>query len=73
MSATAADAYRAVISEAATVDLSDATGRRRTLGRLRRELHRINRRDFFPPPERDQARSAVVALAALTEVELLKA
>ena len=32
------------------------------LRRLREELRRISRRDFFPPPEREQARAAVEAL-----------
>jgi hypothetical protein len=36
----------------------------RSLRRLRAELRRITRRDFFPPPQRDQARAAVDALAA---------
>ena len=35
----------------------------RALHRLRGELRRIGRRDFFPPPQRDQARAAVDALA----------
>jgi hypothetical protein len=34
------------------------------LRRLRGELRRIERRDFFPPPERAAARAAVEALAA---------
>ena len=33
------------------------------LRRLRGELRRVERRDFFPPPERAQARDAVRALA----------
>jgi hypothetical protein len=33
------------------------------LRRLRGELRRVERRDFFPPPERKQAREAVRALA----------
>jgi hypothetical protein len=37
---------------------------RRALGRLRRDLRRIGQRDFFPPPQRDQARAAVDMLAA---------
>jgi hypothetical protein len=40
-----------------------AGGNRRTLGRLRRELGRIERRDYFPPPERQLARVAVEELA----------
>jgi hypothetical protein len=34
------------------------------LRRVRAELRRIERRDFFPPPERDAARAAVCELAA---------
>ena len=52
--------YRAVIQEANSV----TTPGRRTVQRLRRELRRINRRDYFPPPERDAAKAAVEALAA---------
>jgi hypothetical protein len=48
---------------------TEGTGRhRRTLARLRREHGRIGRRDYFPPPERDQARAAVEALARELEV-----
>jgi hypothetical protein len=38
--------------------------RRRAVTRLRREVHRIGHRDFFPPPQRDTARTAVDDLAA---------
>jgi hypothetical protein len=34
------------------------------VGRLRRELRRIGERDHFPPPERDEAKAAVEALAS---------
>jgi hypothetical protein len=34
----------------------------RTVARLRRELRRIRRRDYFPPPEQETARHAVEAL-----------
>ena len=58
-----AEQYRAVIAEAGEAS-ADQTGRqRRTLARLRRELDRIGRRDYFPPPERDKARAAVEELA----------
>ena len=56
--------YREVITAA-----NDARGgctetaRRRTAARLRRELQRIDRRDFFPPPERERAHAAVRRLA----------
>jgi len=63
MAEAVAEEYRAVI--AAATDARDSPGgqRRRTLGRLRRELHRIRSRDYFPPPEAEQARRAVEALA----------
>ncbi len=35
----------------------------RRLRSLRRELRQVQRRDFFPPPERDTARADVAALA----------
>ncbi len=66
--AVAAD-YRLVIqaAEAARAG-ADATARRRTLQRLRRTLQAIAGRDYFPPPEREQARRAVDRLAELVEV-----
>jgi hypothetical protein len=64
-----ADEYRAVIAVAETA-AAEGTGRhRRTLARLRRELGRIARRDYFPPPERELAREAVEALARALDVE----
>ena len=66
--AIAAD-YRAVIeaAEAALVS-TDAAARRRTLQRLRRTLHAIAGRDYFPPPEREQARRAIDELTEIVEV-----
>ena len=65
---TVAAEYRKVASEAlAARDLEDV-GRRRTLGRLRRELRRIRQRDYFPPSEAQQARAAVESLASVAEV-----
>ena len=59
--------YRALIADA-TAALSERAGRRRrTLARLRRELRRIRARDYFPPPEREQAERSVEELAALVE------
>jgi len=37
----------------------------RTLRSLRRELRQVQRRDFFPPPERDTARAVVAVLAGV--------
>jgi len=59
--------YRAVIADATAGAGADIVERRRTLARLRRELHRIGLRDHFPPIERDQARDAVRALGELVE------
>ena len=64
--AVAAD-YRVLIEEAATAHEQAPGQRRRTLGRLRRELRRIRARDYFPPPEREVARRALDELAALVE------
>src|SRR6266511_2921251 len=47
----------------------EPTTRRRLLGRLRRELHRIAARDYFPAAERDLADQAVERLAATLERE----
>jgi carbon-monoxide dehydrogenase medium subunit len=56
--------------EAAAAAAADGSGRqRRTLPRLRREVGRIARRDYFPPPERERAREAVEVLAQALEVE----
>jgi len=55
--------YQTVIDEAVAARTSPDADRVRTVRRLRSELHRIGRRDFFPPRERDAARAAVQALA----------
>ena len=68
MADTVAADYRAVTAAAETAGTLGETDRRRILARLRRELHRISRRDHFPPPERNQARAAVRAVAELVEV-----
>lgn len=66
--AVAAD-YRAVIDAAeAAHNSSDAAARRRTLQRLRRTLHAVAGRDYFPPPERELARRAVDRLTERVEV-----
>ena len=68
MTAIVADAYRAVLEAAIDATDADEAERRRTLARLRRELHRIGLCDHFPPPERTAARRAVNALGAAVEV-----
>ena len=62
-----AASYGAVIKEAAAATGTAPRDRRRVLLKLRRELNRIRRRDYFPPPERAAAHSAVEALASSVE------
>jgi Protein ChrB, N-terminal len=69
MTAGAAADYAAVTAEATATRDSDPATRRRILARLRRELHRIDSRDFFAPAERDSARRAVEDLAMVAERE----
>lgn len=69
MQAARAAEYKAVIAEASAAGAGGEVERTRAGRRLRQELRRIARRDFFPPPERDTARTAVRALAASTTVD----
>ena len=70
MSAAIAEEYRAVLAAVDEARREDSlSARRRVLARLGRELQRIGRRDFFPPPERDEASAAVRRLAADVEAE----
>ena len=63
MAAVRADEYAKVTAEATAAAGRDETARLSLARRLRAELRRIHRRDYFPPPERDQATAAVDALA----------
>ena len=67
MAESIATEYAALIDDARAARSERAGQRRRTLGRLRRELHRIRARDYFPPAERELAQQAVDELAALVE------
>jgi hypothetical protein len=64
MTAAVAAEYDAVTAEATASHDSDTATRRRIAARLRRELHRIQARDFFQPAQRDAAVRAVDDLAA---------
>jgi uncharacterized protein YdbL (DUF1318 family) len=64
MQAARAAEYQAVIAQAHAVGGATAAERARVARRLRGELRRIARRDFFPPAERDTAQAAVQALTA---------
>jgi Protein ChrB, N-terminal len=65
MTAAAAAEYAAVASQAVAARRQDEVTRRRAVLRLRRELHRIQSRDYFSPTERDAATRAVEELAVL--------
>jgi hypothetical protein len=73
MAAARADEYRALGDRARTLldsapGANSADGMRR-LRSLRRALRNIQRRDFFPPPERQHTQAAIKALAShLTSV-----
>ena len=67
MSAQVAADYSRVIAEAAAAEGEPPGQRRRTLGRIRRELRRIRARDYFPPSEREVALQALDKLSALIE------
>jgi signal transduction histidine kinase len=67
MAEAVASDYRTLIADAAAAGEEAAGQRRRTLGRLRRELRRIRARDYFPPRERELAQQAVDELTALVE------
>lgn len=67
MQTAVAAEYATVIREARAALTAPAGARKRTLGRLRRELRRIRRRDYFPAPERERASAAVAALAGRIE------
>jgi uncharacterized protein YdbL (DUF1318 family) len=65
--AAIAGEYQALAAAAAAAVDDEPTARRRLVGRLRRELHRIAARDYFPTAERDLAYRAVQKLAATLE------
>ena len=68
MTTAAAAEYDAVIETAREARKKGGGGQRRTLARLRRDLHAIRARDYFPPAQAEEARRAVEELAAVMEV-----
>jgi DNA-binding transcriptional regulator PaaX len=72
MAAERASEYQAVIDEATRARGLDQPERRRITSRLAAELQRIERRDYFPPLERDRAQSAVDALRSISEVGMVR-
>jgi hypothetical protein len=67
MAAARADEYGRVTADARTAMQADPASQTTTLRRLRGQLRRIGRRDYFPPLERDAADAAVAALAATVD------
>jgi hypothetical protein len=66
MAAARAAEYQALITAAqAVADNADPAARASTVRKLRNGLRAIQRRDYFPPPDRDRAEAAVQALAGL--------
>lgn len=64
MNAARAGEYQALIDQATAAISATRVERARAVRRLRAENHRIRRRDFFRPVEREQAHQALTALAA---------
>jgi hypothetical protein len=62
MAAARAAEYTTVLTAAQAAAAGDAAARAAAARRLRAELRRIGRRDYFPPAEREQAHAAVQAL-----------
>jgi hypothetical protein len=55
--------YAEVAAEGVAALEADLPEARRVLRRLRRQLRRIRRRDYFPPPQREEATAAVERVA----------
>lgn len=67
MQAAIAADYQAVVDEAARFLAEPQPDARRVVARLRRQLRRINSRDYFSPPQRESARLAVAEMAVAGE------
>jgi hypothetical protein len=61
--------YRELIAQCRVAADGDPAEAARALRRLRGEWRAIGRRDFFPPPEREQAAAALRELEAATRTE----
>src|SRR6266508_2863171 len=69
MATARAAEYAAGLGDAAAALGADPAARAGVLRRLRGQLRRIGRRDYFPPPQRDAAHAAVAALAAASAAD----
>lgn len=65
MASARAQEYRAVHEQAAGALVGEPANLAGVLRRLRADMRRIERRDHFPPVERDRARGALHELATL--------
>lgn len=65
MASARAQEYSAVHEQAARALVDEPSQKPGALRRLRAEMRRIERRDYFPPVDRDRARGALHELAAL--------
>ena len=63
MAAARAEEYRALAEQCRSAAASEPADRARALRRLRGEWRSIDRRDFFPPRDRDTASAALRELA----------
>ncbi|GAA4711017.1 Chromate resistance protein ChrB [Phytohabitans rumicis] len=63
MAAARASEYEKVTAQAQAAGALTGRDRDAAVRRLRAELHRIRRRDFFPPPQREIAQQAIRDLA----------
>jgi hypothetical protein len=62
--------YQELLAEAAAAGELTPTERSRVADRIRAELRRITKRDYFPPPERDQVHAALESLTADPAAEM---
>ena len=69
MTAARGEEYRLLVGACAAAAAADPAERARALRRLRGEWRAINRRDFFPPPEREAAAAALRELAQTVAVD----
>jgi hypothetical protein len=57
-----AEEYRALVTQVEQASIDMKSIHHRAVHRLRRELRRIRRRDYFPPAEQELARAAIESL-----------
>jgi hypothetical protein len=67
MAKAVGEEYRELTVMAEDAAAGEPQGRPRALRRLRRHLHRIRQRDYFPPPDKVAAAEAIDRLAELAE------